>query len=96
MAKKKSNPPSPCTTIPKKTKCDKIAPNIKFKLRREPSHTKEGMSKNKTQNDSNTASPYLPQGSIPKVEKINLDSSEPENLKNKVCAMINVATNRAK
>lgn len=52
---------------------------------RAPTNLEAGKSKSAATINSTEPVPILPQGSIPKVEKICTDSSCPVNLKNKVC-----------
>lgn len=72
-----------------------MAPAINPKAIAEPNQINAGTKRRMDATNSITPTAMRPHGSMPTVEKIKTDSSEPVNLKYKVCSIINAATMRA-
>lgn len=90
-AKIKRLPPSPCISIPKNNKCDKIAPAMIPKASNAPKSDVLFHNRIMPANNSITPVPILPQGSKPKFENIWTLTGAAVNLKYKVCNKINAA-----
>ncbi len=91
MAMVNKVPPSPNTSIPSTVKWLAIAPNMTPNPSMAPSHVVRGIRRSTEDINSNTPDKYLPNGSIPTVSNINMDSGDPVNLKNRVCSIIPAA-----
>ena len=87
-------PPSPRTTIPSTVKWLIIAPNMTPIPSMAPSQVVRGISRSTEDINSNTPDKYLPNGSIPTVSNMYMDSGDPVNLKNKDCSIIPAAVIR--
>ncbi len=80
-ASKNNWPLSFWTSIPRKSKCDNIAPVIVPRARIAPYNEVLGLKSNIPDINSTIPDPILPQGSIPKVEKMCTLTGAAVNLK---------------
>lgn len=92
IARAKSNPPSPLTSIPKTVKWLKMAPLMTPSESRAPNQLNLGIRRKIAANNSVIPEAYLPNGSKPTVSKMYMLSGAPVNLKNNVCSKIPAAT----